>query len=158
MKNVRIKEISVYAKTASKRRKRGKNSYYLGPDWKISLIAPLLKNLQIGLGQKKTDLFQISPVTSSNERGGYSEYFGTNFIEIGQKLRTSHQFFRQKGENSRIAKKLPICVIFPVTLLSFIRFLESRYSIMYNSEGLPVHVVVTIQVTRVSLVTVTHLA
>jgi hypothetical protein len=27
---------------------------------------------------------------------------------------------------------------------------------MYKSEGLPVHVIVTIQVTRVSLVTVTH--
>ena len=45
---------------------------------------------------------------------------------------------------------------FSVTLLFFIRFLESRYSIMYKSEGIPVHVVVTIQVTRVSLVTVTH--
>ena len=109
--------------------------------------------------QKKTDLFQINPVTSSNERGGYSEYFGTNFIEIGQKLRTSHPFFRHRGQNYHFAKKkLPICVIFPVTLLFFIRFLESRYSIMYTSEGLPIHVVVTIQVTRVSLVTVTHLA
>ena len=55
-----------------------------------------------------------------------------------------------------LVRNCRFALFFSVTLLFFIRFLESRYSIMYKSEGLPVHVVVTIKVTRVSLVTVTH--
>ena len=156
MKKVCIKEISVCTKTAAKHRKRGKTHTILDQTEKYHWLPPLLKKSS-NWTKKKPDLFQINPVTSSNERGGYSEYFDTNFIEIGQKLRTSRQFFRHRGQNSHFAKKLSICVIFYRNfVIFFIRFLESRYSIMYKSEGLPVYVVVTIQVTRVSLDTVTH--
>ena len=160
MKNVRIKEISVYAKTASKRRKRGKTHTILDQTEKYHWLHPLLKNLQIGVGQKNLTCFKSTLSPAQMKEGVILSKLSLVPILLKSdkncKLAVNFSFTGVKIlillRNCRCAS------FFSVTLLFFIRFLESRYSIMYKSEGISVHVVVTIQVTRVSLVTVTHYA
>ena len=150
MKNVRIKEISVCAKTASKRRKRGKLILSWTRLKNITDCPPCLKNLQIGVGQKKKlTCFKSTLSPAQMKEGVILSILVPILLKPDKNCELAVNFSVTGVKILILLRNCRFASSFPVTLLFFIRFLESRYSIMYKSEKLPV--VVTIQVTRLAL-------